>query len=270
MKIKRFSLLLPLVMFCLLQPVSLFALEASDFFSDHARGWFWYEAPPVEPESKESEPAVLQGDTAASEEPDPLEELNAVRQTIQRALAKAMLKPTHENVADYLTKQHELVNGAERFAHSWAEVLLEHPALNDALKRPTNAVGAQVYLAEKQKATLSAIEKLSQESGLFFFYRSACPYCQRFAPILKAFAERHHLTVIPITTDGISLPEFPNSLPDNGQSIKFNVQVEPAVFAVNPYTQKAYPIAYGLVSEEELSQRILDMAKDITDGEKVS
>ena len=266
MKVKTLKVAMLLLMLTVSQNANASLSEASDFFNDHARGWFWYEAPPQEPEEPEVPPLEGVMGTVMQKAPDPLEELSAVRQTIERALAKAMLEPTTDNIALYLKKQHDLTSQAHQFAKTWEKTLLEHPELNDALVRPTNSMGAQVYLEEKQKARSSAIEKLSRESGLFFFYRSTCPYCQRFAPILKAFAERHHLSVIPITTDGISLPEFPDSLIDNGQSAKFNVQVEPSLFAVNPYTQMAYPIAYGLVSEEELSQRILDIATEFKES----
>lgn len=235
------------------------------FFEDHARGWFWYEVPEQAPENKEQQPHSV---ISEKDERDPVEQLNAIRETINRSLAKAMIEPTTENVEKYLVNQTALTAQAHQFARTWQKVLLENPDLNYALVRPTNSVGAQVYLEEKKKAKVGAIQKLAQESGLFFFYRSSCPYCQKFAPILKAFSERYGLAVIPITTDGISLPEFPDSMIDNGQSAKFNVQVEPSLFAVNPYTQKAYPIAYGLITEDELSQRIYDIANEFM-GDKL-
>ncbi len=68
------------------------------------------------------------------------------------------------------------------------------------------------------------------------------------------------IKVIPITTDGISLPEFPNSFTNQGQAQKFHVTVEPSLFAVNPYTNKAFPITYGLISLTDLKKRILDIA----------
>jgi conjugal transfer pilus assembly protein TraF len=56
--------------------------------------------------------------------------------------------------------------------------------------------------------------------------------------------------------DGIPLPEFPDSRTDSGQAKTFKVTVTPALFAVNPYTQKAFPVAYGLTSETELRDNI--------------
>ena len=161
---------------------------------------------------------------------------------------------------NYITLQNQLSAQSTRFAEQWQKVLLLSPELNYNLVHPTNQLATHIYADEHRKKEEEAIAALSKQSGLFFFYRSTCPYCQRFAPIVKAFSSTYHLTVIPVTTDGISLPEFPHSYPDRGQAKVFQVKVEPSLFAVNPYTHKAYPIAYGLISESELRQRILDIA----------
>ncbi len=79
---------------------------------------------------------------------------------------------------------------------------------------------------KKKQEENNAIRQLAQHSGLFFFYRSTCPYCQRFAPIVRDFSERYGITVIPISTDGYALPSFPNSRVDTGQAEKFHVTVE--------------------------------------------
>ena len=48
---------------------------------------------------------------------------------------------------------------------------------------------------------------------------------------------------------------------DSGQAIQFQVKATPAVFAVNPTTGKAFPIAYGLTSETELRDNIYNIVK---------
>jgi hypothetical protein len=39
------------------------------------------------------------------------------------------------------------------------------------------------------------------------------------------------------------------------------VTVEPSLFAVDPYTHRAFPVAYGLISEEELKQHIINIVR---------
>jgi len=231
--------------------VPVYADEQGDF-SENARGWYWHDEYKVEPGAEE------EGEKQAAN--DPITQLGAVRARIEEAKAKAVLYPTEENIRDYITIQNQLGEHSQQFERTWKEVLLQHPMLNYSLKHPTNNIAKRVESDQEKIKEEQVIRELAKKSGLFFFYRSSCPYCVRFAPIVKDFAETYGITVVPITTDGIALPEFPRSYPDHGQAEKFHVTVEPALFAVNPYTHKAFPIAYGLTSEADLKKRILDIA----------
>jgi len=220
------------------------------YFSEHAKGWHWYDDPKKDQEEPINEELKK----------DPLFEMNAIREKVDRALNQAVLNPSKETVSYYINLQNQVNNQSEKFEKYWKSALLEHPELDYSLKHPTNNLAKQVEYKEDSLREEALIRELAKKSGLFFFYRSSCPYCVRFAPIVKDFAETYGITVIPITTDGISLPEFPNSYPDHGQAQKFHVTVEPALFAVNPYTQKAFPIAYGLTSATDLKRRIVEIA----------
>ena len=225
-----------------------FAFEQG-YFNDHAQGWHWYKDP-KEQKSEDDD-----------DQKDPISQMNAVRATVERAQAKMVLHPTKENVKNYIVVQNKVSGNAAELSKTWREVLLENPDLDFSLVHPTNNAARQVENDLTSKKELAAIQALAKSSGLFFFYRSTCPYCVRFAPILKEFAETYGLTVIPITTDGISLPEFPNSYPNHGQAAKFQVKVEPALFIVNPYTHQAIPVSYGLTSEADLKRKILNITE---------
>lgn len=221
---------------------------AEIFYVDHAQGWHWYN-------NKE------ETENPAAEE-NPSKQMSVLKATIQQALDKAVLYPTDENVKNYIALQNKISNQSSNFANIWQKVLLENPDLNYALIHPTNTLAKQVDLDMQRKKEDDAITKLAQESGLFFFYSSSCGYCRKFAPIVKSFAKSYNMAIIPITIDGIALPEFPNSRINQGQATKFKVTVEPSLFAVNPYTQKAYPISQGLISESDLRARILDITQN--------
>lgn len=225
-----------------------FAYQAG-YFSEHAKGWHWYDDPRKDLSDEENK-----------SEDDPVVKMNAVRATVDHALNEAVLNPTPQTVSHYIDLQNQLNHHAEKFEKYWKSALLRDPLLDYSLKHPTNTIAKQVEYDQESLNENQAIRELAKKSGLFFFYRSSCPYCVRFAPIVKDFAKTYDITVIPITTDGISLPEFPNSYPNQGQAEKFHVTVEPALFAVDPYTQKAFPIAYGLTSEADLKKRVLDIA----------
>jgi conjugal transfer pilus assembly protein TraF len=219
--------------------------QCEDYYCGHAKGWHWYEEP---------------GEDESSEKEDPTAEVNAVKMTIQHALNQAIIHPTESNVKNYIALQNQLSNQSSQFASVWKKVLVENPEYDYSIEHPTNNIARQIENDQLNAKELDAITRLAKNSGLFFFYKSTCPYCKKFAPIVKAFAERYGLVVVPITIDGVDLPEFPHSFVDQGQSKKFNVTVEPSLFAVDPYTQKAYPIGFGFMSEEDLKQRILDIA----------
>lgn len=248
------------LMFFLLLLVNRVAF-ADDYYSQHAIGWHWYDDPTEKKEIKNNSA------DNKNEKQDPNTVVETARKRITTALNKVIAEPTIKNLQQYLALQEQLGDRAEKVAELWQQVLLKNPELNYSLSHPTNNVALQVYHEEQSKEKEEALKLFSKQTGLFFFYRSTCKYCQRFAPILKSFAKRNGITVIPITMDGIPLPEFPNSKSDSGQSIQFHVTMTPSLFAVNPYTQKAFPVAYGLTSETELRDNIYKIMKLYERGE---
>jgi conjugal transfer pilus assembly protein TraF len=220
----------------------------ASYYGEHAIGWHWYHN------------RIIKKAT------DPVVEMNFTKQLVERKLVEAVLHPTLTNVTSFLTLQNEISNRATVFANVWQQVLLRHPELNYSLAHPTNSLGAQVNLNLEQRAEEVALAQLARKSGLFFFYRKSCPYCQKFAPIVKSFAKKYNLAVIAISLDGEFLPEFLDSSVDRGQAKKFGVTVTPALFAVNPYMGKAYPISFGIISEADLRHRVLDLARNFTGG----
>ena len=223
--------------------------ENTNYYDQHAIGWHWYNDPKKNLKKPEEDETQV-----------PEVRMKAVKLALERALDEAILEPTPQNVKNYITLQKQMSDRSSVFSRLWQYVLLQNPELDYTLKHPSNQLGSQIYSDEHNKAEDVAIYQLAKQQGLFFFYRSTCPYCQRFAPILKNFSEHYGIVVVPITTDGVALPEFPNSQIDQGQAQRFHVTVEPSLFTVNPYTHKAIPVSYGLMSENDLRQRILDIA----------
>jgi conjugal transfer pilus assembly protein TraF len=224
-------------------------IQAQSYYDQHAIGWHWYDDPKLNEKTHD--------DHAAS---DPVAQIKAIKQALEIALDKALLNPTPPLIKRYISLQNQWSERASLFSRVWQWVLLQHPELDYSITHPTNQVGRSVYLDTLTQAQETAIKALAKQNGLFFFYKSSCTYCQRFAPIVKNFSDRTGMPVIAITTDGIALPEFPQSHLDRGQAQHFQVKVEPALFTVNPYSHRAMPVAYGLISESDLRQRILDIA----------
>ena len=223
-------------------------VQAGNYYDEHEIGWFWYDDPKVVTQDHIKPPNTI------SKDPNVI--VKAAKLKINTALNEAIVSPTVENITKYIELQEAMGERAKTISSLWQQALIKRPDLNYALKHPTDNVALQVYHQEESRVKDLAIASFAKRTGLFFFYKSTCPYCRRFAPIVKSFATRYGLTIIPVTMDGISLPEFPNSRMDSGQSKEFKVSVTPALFAVNPYTKKAFPVAYGLTSETELRENI--------------
>jgi conjugal transfer pilus assembly protein TraF len=139
--------------------------------------------------------------------------------------------------------------------------IIFNPALDHTIVSPVNQKARHVQLDLEKKQTTEIISSLSTDYGLFFFFSGHCDYCHGFAPIVKAFSEKYGWQVLAITLDGGKLEEFPNAQPDNGLFQQWNVQVLPALYAVNPNTGHVIPVAHGMTSIDEMENRVISMVR---------
>lgn len=237
---------------------------AVDFWESHSQGWHWYQNPkwivPKKAAAKTKRDHV-QGLT-------PTEQMSIVQKIAKDALNQAILNPTPENVRYYIEVQNKVSEQGSKFAKTWQRVLLNKPNMDYSITHPYNHLGKDIYLDQQKRNIAQYIHNLSRKYGLFFFFKSSCPYCHRLAPIIKDFSVRYGIAVVPITLDGRTLPEFPNARHDNGAAFKFRVSVVPALFAVNPVARKVIPIAYGFVTENEIASRIYSLKDIIADNDE--
>lgn len=223
----------------------------ADFNHDPIKqGWHWYLQEQPEKATDPSEPV----DATT----DPMERIVAIQQELERRKTQAVLDPTEQNILAYVTYQREQLNRASTFSDQFRRVLWTHPELDYTLERPTSSLAKKVWLEKRGADQTDAVQALAKNYGLFFFFRSDCPYCRRFAPILKAFTLQYGLQVIPVSLDGGGLPEYPAPQLNQGQFERLMGRraIVPAVLAVNPQTQQVVPVSYGLVTQEELQKRI--------------
>jgi conjugal transfer pilus assembly protein TraF len=235
--------------------MSPFSSFAEVFYEQSEQGWYWYDVNKIEG-NKET------NSTAPSTYEAAQKELETLRKSLDDKKALALMNPTEDNIKDYIRVQNETNKLAEVFAVNWQKVIIQNPELDHTVKNPTNAVGRRVYHEQKAIEQKSSVESLTSKYGLFFFFRSNCPYCHKFAPIMKMFEQEYGITVVPVSLDGIGLLEYPDPKSDNGIAKKLNVDVVPAVIAVDPKTGEVIPVSYGLVSIDELSYRINLLAQD--------
>jgi len=228
-----------------------FASTPGAFLDGNEKGWFWYEKTPakIAPNLIEKQPNI----TIPSFPPKTMEE---ARKSIKILKEKAIMNPTEKNIASYIRLQNWMMGRSQLFARVWKDTLRHNPELDYSIEHPTNAQAIIVQKELRRSQDLSKIRKLSKEWGLFFIFRSNCPYCHKEAPILKRFSSEYNMAIVPISQDGLGLPDFPTPQIDK-VSRKFGVQTIPALFLVHPKSQTVIPISSGLISQDDLINRIV-------------
>ena len=111
------------------------------------------------------------------------------------------------------------------------------------------------------------------QQAFILFYSAQCPHCQRFDPVLKAYAVRHHIPVLAYTLEGGSLPSFPNSvMPTPAELHRFfpnGHPVVPTLFLMVFAEQRILPVLQGEASSAQLAhrmQQLNNMQGNASDG----
>ena len=224
------------------------------YFHRHAEGWFWYHDP-LDDTDPSAPQAALSTAPATPAPIDPEKAIADERRALEVALDRALVEPTPEHVQAYLVLNQKLMNQASTFADTWRGVVWTHPELDHTVQSP---VGPAAYLASNLSVDNDE-DRLAQEAkqwGLLFFFKGSCPYCHKFAPTLKQFAQRYGFQLVAITQDGGALPEFPQPQADAGASRALGFDAVPAVFVVNPATRTIAPAVFGQTSWSDLTQRV--------------
>jgi Thiol-disulfide isomerase and thioredoxins len=185
-----------------------------------------------------------------------LEELEKLRKELEAKKALALMERTPENLKAYITAQEKMMNMASEFSDVWRRVIWQNPELNYELKRPVNNAAIATYNSNRKAVEKNTLDEINKEWGVFFFFRSDCPYCHRMAPTLKFLAETYGITVFPISIDGIGLPEFPNPQRDNGLVAKLGIQQVPMLVLGNIKDKRLIMLGSGVISAQDVIERI--------------
>jgi conjugal transfer pilus assembly protein TraF len=230
------------------------------YWRDRERGWFWYDDPlPERNEGPKPKPRAVPtiSAPAAAKKPSELVEFEALQKRVEDLRNIAIINPSEQNIRNYLNIQNFVIEKASTFADVAQRVIWATPELDPTVTgRPVNAKALEVFDREQAGARANTVAKLSQTHALFFFFRSDCPYCHQFAPLLKDFEAKFGLKIVPISVDGGGLPEFRSPRVDNGIARTLDVQQVPALFLAEPGSGKITPLGYGVLSESELLERL--------------
>ena len=233
------------------------AETATVYWQQHREGWFWYRDPP--PAAARPAPKA----PATPSRPRELADFEAMQQRLETLKRVAVMNPSDDNLMAYMRFQRMVMDRSQVFADRWQRLVWREPSLDYASEgRPTNTLAIAAFDERQRDRDTAAVRQLAATHGLVFVFRSDCPFCHRFAPVLKRFAQTHGLTVLAVSLDGGSLPEYPNARPDNGIAARLNARAVPALYLTQPSRREFRPVGFGLMSDTDLLERIAELARE--------
>lgn len=234
--------------------------NALPFLSKRAEGWFWYE----DKAKKEQKNRIKEQAKQVPDEATPTEIIESNKKELEATLHKAILEPSYDNVKSYMALQKEMMSRSEAFSTRWQEVVYKEPTLNEEVNYPTSHSAMPIHYEAQKQAKEQKLKAIAKDFGLLYFFKSDCPYCQKFSGLAKSFAEKYGFEILGISADGNVNKEFPEAVADNGVSRKLDINSYPTLVAVNERTKEMIPITYGYVSLSDLEDTLyfLSTVKD--------
>ena len=239
-------------------PVSDAPDVAMTYWRQHREGWFWYRDPlPPKPRPPSTTP----------KKPKDLADFESLQQRLEELKRVAVMNPSDTNLLAYMRFQRMVMEKSQVFADRWQRLVWSAPDLDYGLSgRPTNAMAINVFDDQQRDRDAQTVRTLAATHGLIFVFRSDCPFCHRFAPILKRFEQDYGMTVLAISLDGGTLPDYPDARPDNGMAARLSATAVPALYLTAPARREIRPVGFGLMSMSDLLERVAALARDRTDA----
>ena len=212
--------------------------------------WFYCDRPKTSPMSREPKAAAVSASASAR--------LAAVTRELDELKARAVLEPTEENVTAYIRFQREQLDRASTFSDVWQRAVWQNPDLDYTLQRPVSMLGKRAWIDNRKAEQDTALHRLSQRYGIFYFYAQSCGACDIFGPILKAVADKSGFQVVAVSMDGGPNKTFPNYVVDSGQYVRMGLssRATPALVLYDTVTKRPVPIGAGILSADEITERI--------------
>ncbi|MYA97075.1 MAG: conjugal transfer protein TraF [Nitrospinae bacterium] len=184
--------------------------------------------------------------------------IQTMRKALEDVRAKAIIEPTPGNVTAYLRLQQRVLQSAAAFSDAFRRAVWANPDLDYTLRRPVGALAKRLWTEERRAERDAALARLGERYGLIYLGSDKCPACRVFGPLLRAFALRHGLEVLAVSTTGGSLEGWPEAVADRGRAARLGIRasVLPALILYDAKTKRAVPVSYGVVAEDQIADRI--------------
>lgn len=231
---------------------------SNEYYGDTDRGWYWGEA-----EVEEGVGPSKKKELIKAPELSPQQILKEQGKRLEELKSTAVLFPTQENIKAYLAYNQMIMQQAQVFATNYKRTLWREPELDYTVERPVSKGGILSKADHDVAVSNERLNTIAHVKGLLYFFRSDCPYCARYAPILKNFANQHGFTIIPVSMDGKGTKEFPHPRTSYTLKDKLNVRTVPATFLVDPRENKVAGVGFGVLDYTKLAQRVIVAGNEI-------
>ena len=220
------------------------------FYCEKRRLGYWFYCTRPRP-AEAPEPAAPPPASATSQ-------LDAITAQLRELKAKAILEPTPANVTAYIRFQREQLDRASLFSDVWQRAIWQDPELDYTLQRPVSTLGKMQWQDARSAERNAVMAQLGARYGLFYFFAQSCGACEVMSPIVQSVASTWHIAVRAISTDGGPSRHFPNYTVETNQRTRMGLEpkVTPAVVLWDALKGQAIPIGYGVMSADELQDRI--------------
>ena len=220
------------------------------FYCQERKLGYWFYCVRPRPPEQEQSPAPPPASAT--------DRLDAITTELRELKARAILEPTPANVTAYIRFQREQLDRASLFSDVWQRAVWQDPALDYTLQRPVSTLGKRQWQDARSAERDAVMAGLSQRYGLFYFFAQSCGACEVMSPIVKSVAATWRITVRAISTDGGPSRQFPGYTVETNQRTRMGLEprVTPAVVLWDAAKNQAIPIGYGVMSADELQDRI--------------
>ena len=237
--------------------------EQKKYYDDLKRGWYWYEKAPEKPKEakKEKERKERKEGKEGKEEKALARKLPSLkdyttgelwnmhpddfRKLLDDFHKKAIMKPTEENMYEYLMVYDIARRKALAVTNVQMAMIQKHPELNVGSDYPVAAPGRSAYTRETGREITDRIAGGRHDYGLVYFYADACGYCTEQGNILKYFIDRYGWE-----TKKINVNESPR------MASRFNVGNVPSLMLIYKGSDDYFPVSAGVVSLNDMEERI--------------
>jgi conjugal transfer pilus assembly protein TraF len=219
------------------------------YCAERRLGYWFYCTKPKLPEKVEPQPPEQQSATSR---------MDAITAELRELKAKAILEPTAANVTAYIRFQRRQLDQASLFSDVWQRAIWQEPELDYTLQRPVSTLGKRAWQDNRKTERDGVMAHLSERYGLFYFFAQSCGACEVMSPIVQSVAQTWHITVRAVSTDGGPSRQFPRYTVETNQRARMGLDpgITPAVVLWEAAANRAIPIGYGVMSADELQDRI--------------